>query len=121
MLERHPDLRVYVTHSGWPMLEEMLALMEEHSQVYVDVAGINWSLPREVFHQHLRELVEAGFVDRIMFGSCQMLWPDAIELSIEAIESAPFLTKEQKRKIFYGNAARFLRLEQELIEGHHRR
>ena len=30
----------------------------------------------------------------------------------EGIESADFLTPEQKRDIFYNNAARFLRLEQ---------
>jgi len=32
-------------------------------------------------------------------------------LAIEGIESASFLTQEQKRDIFYNNAIRFLRLE----------
>jgi uncharacterized protein len=39
-----------------------------------------------------------------------MIWPDAIGLAIEGIESAKFLTVEQKRDIFYNNAARFLKL-----------
>jgi predicted TIM-barrel fold metal-dependent hydrolase len=30
---------------------------------------------------------------------------------IQSIETAPFLTAEQKRDIFYNNAARFLRLK----------
>jgi predicted TIM-barrel fold metal-dependent hydrolase len=38
-------------------------------------------------------------------------WVEAIDLAIEGIESATFLTKEQKRDIFYNNAARFLRLD----------
>jgi uncharacterized protein len=32
-------------------------------------------------------------------------------MAIEGIESASFLTQEQKRDIFYNNAMRFLRLE----------
>jgi uncharacterized protein len=41
-----------------------------------------------------------------------MIWPRTIEVAIQSIESADFLTAEQKRDIFYNNAARFLRLEQ---------
>jgi predicted TIM-barrel fold metal-dependent hydrolase len=46
-----------------------------------------------------------------MFGSDQMLWPEAISRGIEAIETARFLSVEQKRNILYNNAARFLRVE----------
>lgn len=42
-----------------------------------------------------------------------MSWPDAIGLAIEAVDSAPFLTPEQKRDIFYANAVRF-RLQEPL-------
>ena len=46
-----------------------------------------------------------------MFGSDQMRWPEKIDDAIEAIDEATYLTAEQKRDIFYNNAARFLRLE----------
>jgi predicted TIM-barrel fold metal-dependent hydrolase len=46
-----------------------------------------------------------------MFGSDQMFWPETIELAIEGVESADFLSEEQKRDIFYNNAVRFFRLE----------
>jgi predicted TIM-barrel fold metal-dependent hydrolase len=46
-----------------------------------------------------------------MFGSDQMIWPDAIGLAINGIESAGFLSEAQKRDIFYDNAARFLRVD----------
>lgn len=111
VLVRHPKLRLYVMHAGWPMLDAMLGLLWAHPQVYVDVGVIDWALPRPEFHAYLRRLVEAGFGDRIMFGSDQMVWPHAIPTAIEAIESAPFLTPEQKRDILYNNAARFLRLD----------
>lgn len=111
VLVRHPHLRLYVMHAGWPMLDEMIGLLYAHPQVYVDVAVIDWVLPRAEFHTYLRRLVEAGFGQRIMFGSDQMMWPQAFAKAIESIESAPFLTAEQKRDIFYNNAARFLRLD----------
>ena len=56
-----------------------------------------------------------------MFGSDQMQWPEAIDDAVEAIEAAPFLSDEQKRDIFYNNAARFLRLTNEEIAAHHDR
>ena len=111
VLMRHPKLRLYVMHAGWPLGEEMMALLFAHPQVYVDTGIIDYAFPRAEFHAYLERLFDAGFGKRIMFGSDQMLWPDAIEAAIEGIESADFLTPEQKRDIFYNNAARFLRLE----------
>lgn len=119
VLVRHPELRVVIAHAAWPMLDELLALMWAHPQVYVDVAVINWALPREEFHRYLKRIVEAGFGKRIMFGSDQMVWPDAIGIAIEAVESADFLSEDQKRDIFYNNAARFLRLSDSDIARHH--
>jgi predicted TIM-barrel fold metal-dependent hydrolase len=47
-----------------------------------------------------------------MFGSDQMVWPEAIGLAVEGIETATFLSREQKRDIFYNNAARFMKLKE---------
>ena len=82
------------------------------------------SIPRVVeepteFHTYLKRLVEAGFGKRIMWGSDAMIWPDVIPVAIEAVESADFLDEDQKRDIFYNNAARFLRLSEEEIARHH--
>lgn len=119
ILIRHPDMRLYVMHAGWPMLDEMIGLMYAHPQVYIDVAIINWGLPQKEFYHYLERLVNAGFGERIMYGSDQMIWPQAIDKSIEAIETAPFLSEKQKRDILYNNAARFLRLSEEEIAEHH--
>ena len=112
MLARHPKLRIYIMHAGWPMLNEMIALMAIYPQVYAEVAGINWLLPRKEFHRYLRGLVEAGYGKRIMFGSDASMWPQTLAIGIEAVESADFLSEAQKRDIFYNNAARFLRLNE---------
>ncbi|MGH8129821.1 MAG: amidohydrolase family protein [Steroidobacteraceae bacterium] len=120
-LVRHPKLRVYIMHAGWPMLEDLLAVFWAHPQVYAEVGAIVFALPRAEFHRFLQRIVEAGFGKRIMFGSDQMVWPGLIERGIAAIESAPFLTDEQKRDILYHNAARFLKLTEEEIARHHGR
>jgi hypothetical protein len=109
-LRRHPALRVYLMHAGWPMIDHTLALLWEHPDVCVDLGVINWYAPRPAFHRYLRQLVDAGFEDRIMFGSDQMYWPDAIPLAIDGVKSADFLTDAQLSAIFHDNAARFLRL-----------
>ncbi len=120
VLVRHPRLRLYIMHAGYPMAAELRALMFSHPQVYVDVGSIVYTEPRPAFYRFLQEIVEAGYGDRIMFGSDQMIWPGIIEPSIRVIEDAPFLTPAQKRDIFYNNAARFLRLSKEEIARHHR-
>jgi predicted TIM-barrel fold metal-dependent hydrolase len=111
VLGRHPRLRLYVMHAGWPLLDRTIALLYAYPQVYLDIAVINWTQPRKEFHRYLRALVEAGYGKRILFGSDQMVWPEAIDMSVAAIESADYLTAEQRGDIFFHNAARFLRLE----------
>jgi uncharacterized protein len=121
VLVRHPRLRVYVMHAGYPLLDDLLALLYAHPQVYVDTGVIVFTQPRAAFYRYLRGIVEAGFGNRVMFGSDQMVWPETIERSVAVIEEAPFLSPEQKRDILYRNAARFLRLSQEEIDRHHGR
>lgn len=110
VLARHPRLRLYVMHAGWPFLEEMIAVMNAFPSLHVDVGVIDWTKPRHEFHRYLRGLVQAGYGRRIMFGSDQMVWPEAIGMAVAAIQSADYLTAQQRRDIFHDNAARFLRL-----------
>jgi hypothetical protein len=109
VLLRHKRLRLIVMHAGWPRLESMLALLYAHPNVYVDTAGLqsNRIVPRAGYYRYLQRLVESGFGARIMFGSD---FPDQIEMGIDAIMGADFLSAEQKTDILCNNAARFLRL-----------
>jgi uncharacterized protein len=118
VLVRHPKLRVYLMHAGYPMLDDLLALLYAHPQVHVDVGVIVYTQPRAAFYRYLQGIVDAGFGNRVMFGSDQMVWPGVIERSIAVIENAPFLSAQQKRDILYNNAARFLRLTPETMARH---
>lgn len=117
VLVRHPKLRLWFAHGGEPWTEETFALMRQYPQVYMDVATIDWiggQSGRPAFHAFLQQAIQRGFGKRILFGSDQMAWPDAIGLAVEGVDSADFLTPEQKRDIFYANAVRFLRLSEPL-------
>ena len=120
VLARHPHLRVYLMHAGYPMIDDLLTLLYAHPQAYVDVGVIVYTQPRAAFYRYLQRIVEAGFESRILFGSDQMVWPETIERAVRVIEEAPFLSAAQKRAILYDNAARFLRLTPEQIATHRR-
>ena len=107
VLLRHKRMRVWVMHGGWPFVDEMLIMFHQHPQVSIDVAVLQF-LPRAEYYAYLKRLVDAGFGDRIMFGSDG--GAAALRRGIDAIRQADFLTDAQKRSILYDNAARFLRL-----------
>ena len=124
-LIKHPEMRIYIMHAGWPFLDNMIAIMNTYPQVYVDVADLNHHFPIKEFHFYLKRLVDAGFGERIMFGSDSyspnpdhkddtyhyISFEERYARGIQNIEDAEFLTKQQKRDIFYNNAVRFFRLE----------
>jgi predicted TIM-barrel fold metal-dependent hydrolase len=111
LLARHPKLRVQVMHAGYPMIDNMLTLLQASSHVYVDVAGLIWSYPITEVNRYIERLVDAGFGDRVMFGTDQLVWPKLMAYSISVIQNADYLTTAEKRDILYNNAARFLRIE----------
>jgi predicted TIM-barrel fold metal-dependent hydrolase len=111
VLVRHPKLRLWAMHAGWPLADDAIAALYAHPQLYVDIAIIDFAFPREQFYAFLHRLIDAGFEKRIMFGSDEMVWPDAVSAAIDTIQNDPALSAEQKRDILYNNAARFLRLK----------
>jgi predicted TIM-barrel fold metal-dependent hydrolase len=85
--------------------------------VIARVGVIGWAIPRREFHTYLQRLVDAGVGRRILFGSDQMLWPEALEGAIRNVEGAPYLIPRQKRDILHRNAVRFLRLPEGRVVG----
>jgi predicted TIM-barrel fold metal-dependent hydrolase len=126
VLIKHPDLRLCIAHAGYPFLAETASIMMQYPNVYADVSAINYLVNLEGFHYYLRSLMYSSFNlhpsvkhgivfgesigKRLMFGTDSGWWPEAIRMAVGSIDSAEFLTEEQKRDIFYNNAKRFLRL-----------
>jgi predicted TIM-barrel fold metal-dependent hydrolase len=47
-----------------------------------------------------------GFGKRILFGSDQMVWPEATAQAIARFRTAPYLSDAQRRDILFNNAVR---------------
>lgn len=116
MLARHPKLKIWVMHAGYPMIDEMIALMGANAYVYVDVAGFIWSYPLAEVNAYIQRLVQAGFGKRILYGTDLMIWPKLLETSIGVIQNADYLSYDQKRDILFNNAVRFFNLDPKKFE-----
>lgn len=113
VLVRHPNLRIWICHFGSEWRDHTLALMLCYPNLYTDLGAMLWSDPlqKKWAKEFLADAKQTGILDRVMFGSDQILWPHGIELSIDYLNSLDFLTEQDKRDVLYNNAARFLRLE----------
>lgn len=113
VLAKHPKLKIYMMHSGEVFYEHALRLMLQYPQLYSGLGAILWihEQPMDYAENFLRKAKSYGLIDRIMYGSDQMVWPHGIESSIKKLNSYEFLTEEDKRKIFYENAVKFLELD----------
>jgi hypothetical protein len=121
MLVKYPKLKVYVMHAGGFFPQNALMLMTMYPQVYVDIGALSWTpVAGDLLEPFLREVKRRRMLDRVMFGSDQMAWPEAIALAIDRVNGLDFLTTEEKEDIFYDNAATFLGLSADEISRHHR-
>ncbi len=116
LLARHPKLKIWVMHAGYPMADHMIALMGANAYVYVDISGMIWSYPLDEVHAYIKRLVQAGFGKRIMYGTDFMMWPRLFETSMGVIEHAQYLSEDQKKDILFNNAARFFRMDKDDFE-----
>ncbi len=111
VLEKYPDLRLCVCHFGFPLMGEMASMLRMYPRLYADISANIWMTRREAFLGYLKGVLDySRCYKQLMFGSDQMWWPEAISIAVETLQSADFLSKEQKRDIFYNNAKRFLKL-----------
>lgn len=117
ILERHPHLRIALQHVGFEFVDETLALLQDFPNVYLDMSVLNSVGPAALHDASLRRIVAAGFADRVMLGSDDQ----DLTVVVARIEGAGFLSDEQKRGIYYDNAARFLRFDPATIARDYRR
>ena len=121
LLVKHPKLKVYVMHAGGFFWENALMLMTMYPHIYVDIGALSWTpIAGDMLEPFLKEAKRRRLLDRVMFGSDQMRWPEGIALAIDRVNRLDFLTVDEKQDIFYDNAAKFLGLTASEIARHHR-
>ncbi len=114
---KYPDVPIVFAHFGaysqeipgiW--LFEVLEMGKKYSNIYADLAAVEWLLDREIVVQEIRKTI--GF-DRILFASDYPL-PLKAGVSwiylVSALRANMHLTQKEKRKVLGGNAARLLGL-----------
>lgn len=107
VLIKYPKLRVVAMHAGWPYSNDIINMLYHHHNLYVDTAALQL-LARKEYYRHLKQIVDAGFGDKVLYASD---FSFKIKDGIDAILAADFLTDEQKEDILYNNARRFLGLD----------
>lgn len=110
VLKRHPRLRVYVMHAAWPQREAITYLLYMYPRLFVDVAVLQYAIPRAAYAEFLQSLINAGFASRIMFGSDGSA--RRVREGIEAIRGMNFLTTAQQNALLWDNAAEFFKLRE---------
>jgi predicted TIM-barrel fold metal-dependent hydrolase len=100
-----PELVIIGAHPAWPWHDEMLAIIGHKSNVFMDLSG--WSpkyIPSSIMEEARRRLQ-----DRIMFGSdYPFITPERWMADFDTLGG---FSDEVRRKLFYSNAARLLKLE----------
>ena len=113
VLVRYPKLKLYLMHAGENFFENTLRMMDGYPNLYADLGVELWLHPltKDYGTRFLKSAKEYGFLDRVLFGSDQMVWPEAISSSIDFLNSMDFLTPVEKEMILYKNAKKFLGLK----------
>ncbi len=113
VLVRYPKLKIYLMHGGEVFFEHAVRMMSLYRHLYIDLGVLLWADPivKNYAVRLLKLAKTAGVLDRVMFGSDQMVWPGAITRSIEFLNSMDFLTDAEKEMILYKNAKKFLGLK----------
>lgn len=120
VLEKYPGLRIWIQHVGSDgdripeLWDETLALLSDYPNVYLDLSITNSVLPIEEYEAALMRLIEAGFGDRIMFGSDNL----PIDLIVGRLNGLEDISDKQRSAILYDNAADFLKLSPEIRRRH---
>jgi predicted TIM-barrel fold metal-dependent hydrolase len=114
VLVKYPKLKVYLMHAGEVYFEHALRMMALYRNLYVDVGVILWIDPivQDYAHRFLKQAKNAGLLDRVMFGTDNMVWPGSTAKSLAYLNSLEFLTPNDKKKILYFNATTTAKAEQ---------
>ena len=105
-----PDMTMIIAHAGYPWVEEAILVGLYAGNVYADISTltqIEGALGYEVMLPTLRKLTSSWGPERVIFGSDGIF---NMEETIKAVNRAAFLSEGDKKKIFYENAKKVLKL-----------
>ncbi|WP_299278192.1 amidohydrolase family protein [uncultured Psychroserpens sp.] len=116
ILEKYPNLKIYLMHYPGSYFKECLEVMKKHPRVYCEITAVSMFAPKSIWEPRVKQLFDEGLGNRLMFGSDYV---GTIRKNIEIVYNLDWLTEKQKRDIYYNNAATFLGLSESEIELHY--
>ncbi len=116
VLEKYPNLKIYLMHYPGSYFEECLEVMKKYPQIYCEISAVSMFAPKEMWEPKVKKLYSEGLGERLMFASDYV---GTIRKNIEIIYNLEWLTSQQKKDVYYNNAARFLQLSDSEIEVHY--
>ena len=115
ILEKYPELKVYLMHFGGEYSENGIQLMKTYNQIYCEISAVSMFMPKHVWEPNVKKLYEEGLGSRLMFASDYF---GTVRKNIEIIYNLDWLSEQQKRDVYYDNAARFLGLTESQRQRH---
>lgn len=115
ILEKHPNLKIYLMHYGGGYSEQAIELMKLYPQIYCEVSAVSLFMPKDIWEPNVKKLFSEGLGNRLMFASDYF---GTVRKHIEIIYNIDWLSDKQKSDIYYNNAARFLNLSESEIKEH---
>ena len=116
ILEKYPNLKIYLMHYPGAYFNECLEVMKKHNQIYCEISAVSMFAPKDMWEPRVKRLYDEGLGDRLMFASDYV---GTIRKNIEIIYNIDWLTDQQKRDVYYNNATQFLNLSDSQIIKHH--
>ena len=98
-----PDLKIIISHGGYPYVSETIMVVQRNSNVYLDIAEYE----QQPFSEKYIEAANTIISDKVIFSSAAPFMD--FQEQIALYRSLPF-TPEVLEKVMYKNACRILGL-----------
>lgn len=103
-----PELKIVISHGGYPWVNEAIAVCMRHNNVYMDLSSCDSKLFGEFYIRAANEYI----TDKVVFASANPFNP--VGPTLRRFQALPF-TEEAKRCFFYANACRLLGIEEGIV------
>ena len=98
-----PNLRINLSHTGWPWIDEWCSMLWRHPNVYGDISAY---YPRSLDERQIRFMDSSRGRDKVLFGTNGL----GLRACVEQMRALP-IKEDTQRKVLRDNAIEFLRLE----------
>lgn len=98
-----PNLRINLSHTGWPWIDEWCSMLWRHPNVYGDISAY---FPRSLDERQVRFMDSSRGRDKVLFGTNGL----GLKACIEQFHALP-IKEDTKRRVLRDNAIAFLKLE----------